>query len=125
MVKHQQLEPTVGPLANDRQKNPMAPLNDNPVLKKGTSCVGSWIFIPGGSGSFKSCPINQNLPEAPEATSRHELDDFINQLEEIGFSALNDETRIQTEFGTIRAKTLSELEEDLEKLLEDTKREIP
>ena len=41
MVKHQQLAPTVGPLANDRQKNPMAPLNDNPVLKKGTSCVGS------------------------------------------------------------------------------------
>jgi len=37
--------PTVGPLANDRQKNPMAPLDDNPVLEKGTSFrVGSWIF---------------------------------------------------------------------------------
>jgi hypothetical protein len=61
MVKHRQLAPTVGPLANDRQKNMMAPLDDNSVLEKGTSFrVGSWIFIANGSGSFESCPIDQS-----------------------------------------------------------------
>ena len=32
---------------------------------------------------------------------------------------------IKPEFGTIKTKTLSELEEDLERLLEDTKQETP
>ena len=123
-VKHRQLAPTVGPLANDRQKNPMASLDNNPVLKKGTVLrIGSWIFVAGGSGSFKSYSINQDAPEVSEAAKRHEFDEFIDQLKEIGFSDLNDETRIQREFGAIKAKTLSELEEDLERLLEDTKQE--
>ena len=53
MVKHRQLAPTVGPLDKYRQKNPMASLDDNPMLEKGTSLrVGSWIFIADGSGSF-------------------------------------------------------------------------
>ena len=47
------------------------------------------------------------------------------QLEEIEFSTLNSETRIQPEFGAIRTKTLSEFEGDLEKLLEDIKQETP
>ena len=97
MVKHRQLAPTLGPLANDRQKNPMAPLDDNPVLEKGVS----------------------------EAAKRHEFDKFIDQLEEIEFSDLNNEARIQLEFDAIRTKTLSELEEDLEKLLEDSKQKTP
>jgi len=104
----------------------MAPLDDNPVLKKGTSFrVGSCIFVADGSGSFESCLVDQNTPEASKTSKRRGLDDFIDQLEEVGFSALNVETRIQPEFGAIRAKTLSELEEDLEKLLEDTKQETP
>ena len=54
-VKHRQLAPTVGPLANGRQKNSMAPLDDNSVLEKGTSFrIGSWIFITNGSGGFES-----------------------------------------------------------------------
>jgi len=74
----------VGPLANDRQKNSMAPLDDNSVPSEGTSfCVGSWIFIADGSGGFKSCTINQSAPEIPEATSHHEIDDFIDQLKEV------------------------------------------
>ena len=99
----------------------MASLDDNPMLEKGTSLrVGSWIFIADGSGGFESCSIDQ---DPPEAAKRHEFDEFIDQLEEIGFSDLNNETRIQLEFDAIRTKTLSELEEDLEKLPEDSKQE--
>ena len=93
MVKHRQLAPTVGPLANDHQKNPIAPLDDNSMPLEGNSFrVGSWIFVADGLGDFKSRPINQATQEVPEATSHHEFDDFINHLEEVGFSALNDET---------------------------------
>jgi hypothetical protein len=92
MVKHRQLAPTVGLLANDRQKNTMASLNDNPLLEKGTSfLVGSWIFIVDGSGGFESCSIGQDPPEVPEAAKQREFDEFINQLEEVGFSKLNNE----------------------------------
>jgi len=123
-VKHQQLAPIVGSLANDRQKNSMALLGDNSVPLEGTSfCVGSWIFVADGLGGFKSRPIDQAAEKVPEATNHGELDNFVDQLEEVGFSALNDETRIQPEFGVVKAKTLSELEEDLERLLEETKQE--
>ena len=102
----------------------MAPLDDNSVPSEGTSfCVGSWIFVADGSGGFKSRTIDQSAPKIPEATSHHEIDDFIDQLEEVGLPASNSETRIQTEFGAIKTKTLFELEEDLEKLLEDSKQE--
>jgi len=76
----------VGPLANDRQKNPMASLDDNPVLEKGTSFrVGSWIFVADGSGGFEGCSIDQDLPEVSKAAKCHELNEFIDQLEEIRF----------------------------------------
>ena len=124
MVKHRQLAPTVGPLANDHRKNSMASLDDTSVLKKGTSLrIGSWIFIADGSSGFKSYSIDQDLLEVSEAAKHHEFDEFIDQLEEIGFSNLNNEARIQPEFDAIKAKTLSELEVDLEKLLEDSKQE--
>jgi hypothetical protein len=96
MVKHRQLAPTVGHLANDHQKNPMAPLDDSPVLEKGTFfCIGSRIFVVDESGNFVSCPIDQTTPEALEAAKCHEFDAFIDQLEEVGFSALDDSTRIR------------------------------
>ena len=96
----------------------MAPLDENSVLEKGTSFrVGSWIFIADGSGGFKNYPIDQNLPEASKAASHHEFDDLVDQLKEIKFSALGVETWIQPEFGITKTKTLSELEEDLERLL--------
>ena len=65
--------------------------------------------------------INQDPPEISEAAKHREFDEFIDQLEEIGFSNLNNAARIQPEFDAIKAKTLSESEEDLEKLLEDSK----
>ena len=98
----------MGPLANDRQKNSIASLEDNLVLEKGTSLrVGSWILIADRSGGFESRPIDQATLKVPEATSHHEFDDFIDQLEEVGFSALNNKTLIQPEFGVVKTKTLS------------------
>ena len=102
----------------------MASLDDNPLLEKGVSLrIGSWVFIADGSAGFESCSINQDPPEISEAAKQREFDEFTDQLEEIGFSNLNNEARIQPEFDAIKAKTLSELEEDLEKLLEDSKQE--
>ena len=99
----------------------MASLDDTPVLEKGTSLrVGSWIFIADGSGGSESRSTDQDLPEAAK---RRDFNEFIDQLEEIGFSDLNNEARIQPEFDAIRTKTLSELVEDLEKPLEDSKQE--
>ena len=111
-------------VANDHQKNSMAPLDDNSVPYEGTSfCVGSWIFVVDRSGGFRSRTIDQSTPKIAEATSRQEIDDFIDQLEEVGHPASYFETRIQLEFGMVETKTLSELEEDLDRLLEDTKPE--
>ena len=102
----------------------MAPLDDNVVLTKGTSFrVGPWTFVAYGSGGFNSRPIDRSPSEASKATRQQEIDDFIDQLEEVGPSASNNRTRIQLGFDAIRPKTLSELEEDLDKLLKDTKQE--
>ena len=68
-------------------------------------------------------PYRSTDQDLPEAAERREFDEFISQLEEIGFSNLNNEDRIQPEFDAIKAKTLSELEEDFKKLLEDSKQE--
>jgi len=103
----------VGHLANNRQKNSLASLNDNPALEKGTSLrIGSWIFIADGSGGFESRSIDQDPPEVSEAAKQRKFDEFVDQLEEIRVSDLNNEARIQPEFDTIKAKTLSELEEE-------------
>ena len=102
----------------------MAPLDDNSVPAKGTFFyVGSWIFVADGLGGFNSLPIDQNASEASEAARCQEIDDFVDQLEEVELSVFNNGTRNQPEFDAIRPKTLSELEEDMDKLLEDTKQE--
>ena len=104
----------------------MASLDDNPGPEKGTSFrVGSWTFVTDGSGSFKNCSIDQDPPEVSEVARHREFDEFIDQLAEIGFSDLNKDARIQRELDAIEAKTLSELEESLKKLLEDSKKETP
>ena len=104
----------------------MAPLDDNSVLAKGTSFyIGSWIFVADGLGGFNSLPIDQNASEASEAARCQEIDDFVDQLEEVELSVFNNGTRNQPEFDAIRPKTLSEMEEDLDKLLENIKQETP
>ena len=102
----------------------MASLDDTSVLEKGTSLrVDSWIFVADESGGFESFSINQDPSEVSEAAKCREFGEFIDQLEEIGPSNLNNEARIQPEFDPIKAKTLSELVEDLKELLEDSKQE--
>ena len=114
----------MGHLAKDRRKNSIASLYDSSAIEKVTYlCISSWILVADGSGGFESCSIDQNPPEVSEAEKRREFDEFIDQLEEFGFSNLNNEAWIQLEFDAIKAKTLSELEEDLKKLLEDSKQE--
>ena len=104
----------------------MAPPDDNSVPEKGTFFrVDSWIFVTDGSGGFEIFSIDQNPQEVSEVARYHKFDDFIDQLEEVEFSALNNETRIQPEFGAFKTKIFSKLEEDLERLLEDTKQETP
>jgi hypothetical protein len=77
----------------------MASLDDNLVLEKGTSLrIGSWIIRADGSGGFESYPTNQDPPEVSEATKHCEFDEFIDQLEEIGFPNLQrspDSTQIR------------------------------
>jgi len=102
----------------------MASFDNNPVLRKGTSFrVGSWIFVANGSGGFESYSIDQDPPEASEVVKRHEFDESIDQLKGVRLSDVDNEARIQPEFDAIKAKTLSEPEEDLEELLEDSKQE--
>ena len=104
----------------------MAFLDDNPVLEKGTSLrIGSWIFIADGSGGFESFSTDQDPPELSEAAKQREFDKFIDQLEEFGVSNLIKEARIQPKFDAIKAKTLSELEEDLKKLWKIPSRKLP
>ena len=68
----------MGPLANDRRKNSMASLDDNPMLEKGTSLrVGSWILIADESGGFESRSIDQDPPEVSEAAKHHKFGEFI------------------------------------------------
>ena len=82
----------MGPLTNDRQKNLMASFDDNLVLEKGTSPhIRSQIFVTNGSGGFESRSADHNLPEAAETAKHREFDEFIDQLEEIGVSDLNNE----------------------------------
>ena len=96
----------------------MAFLDDNSMTSEGVSFrVGTWIFIANGSGGFESCSSDRNPPEASEVASRHEFDDFIDRLEEIGISAISSKTRIQPGFDEFKTKILFELEEDLERLL--------
>ena len=55
----------------------MAPLDDRPVLEKGTSfCVGSWIFIADESGGFESRSTDHDLPEVLEVAKWPEFDDL-------------------------------------------------
>ena len=76
-----------------------------------------------GSGGFDSRPINQNTLEASEVTRCQEDDDFVDQLEEIKLPVHVNEVQNQLDFDAISPKTLSKMEEDLDKLLENTKQE--
>ena len=122
MVKHRQLERQVGAFADNHQKNSMAsPDNSNSVLPKGTTItLGSWILIADGSSGFDSHLVDPNAPGSFESTRRHVADEFVDHLDEIPLPASVKEIQKQPNFdATISlSKTPSELEEDLDHLLE-------
>ena len=102
----------------------MASLDNNSVPTKGTSFyVGSWIFVADGSGGFDSSTIDWNTPEASKTARRREIDDYVHQLEEVKLSVHDNETRNQPNFDVAIPKALSEMEEDLDNLLEITRQE--
>ena len=67
-VKHRQLAPTVGPLAKDQQKNPMASFEFSFLaIDAGTTFVfGSWVYIANSSGGFSSHLIDPASTETPQ-----------------------------------------------------------
>ena len=102
----------------------MAPLDNNAVLAKGTTFyLGSWVFVANGLGGFDSHLIDPSASEASEVTRRREINNFVDQLDEIEFPVHVNEVRSQPDFNTSTPKTLSEMEEDMEKLLEITRQE--
>ena len=102
----------------------MASLNNNAVPAKGTTFyVASWALIADGSGGFDSCLIDPSAPEASEAARRQEIDNFVDQLDEVELPIHVNEVRNQLDFDSPTPKTLSEMEEDLNKLLEITRQE--
>ena len=98
--------------------------HNNVVLAKGTTIIfGSWILTANGSGGFDSRLIDPNALEASEVARRQEIDNFVDQLDEIKLPVHIKKIRDQPDFDTITPKTLSELEEDLDNLLEISRQE--
>ena len=75
MVKHRQLAPTVGSLAKDQQKNPMASFEFSfPAIDTGTTFVFcSWVCIANGSGGFSSHLIDPASTETPRREQLGEI----------------------------------------------------
>ena len=98
----------------------MAPLDNNPVLKKGTSFrVGSWIFAADDRAASKAAQSTKIFQKFQK------LQNTVNSTNSSINSRKSDfqTSTMQPEFNAIKSKTLSKLEEDLEKLLEDSKQE--
>ena len=102
----------------------MAPLDNNVVPAKGTTFyVGSWVFIADGLGGFNSHLIDPSVPKTSKAARRHEVDNFVDQLDEIPLLVHIKEVRNRPNFDIITPTTLFELEEDLDSLLEITRQD--
>ena len=102
----------------------MAPLDNNVVPAKGTTFyIGSWVFVADGSGGFDSHLINPSIPKTSKIARHQEVNNFDDQLNEIPLLVHIKEDRNQPDFDVTVPKTLSELEEDLDNLLEITRQE--
>jgi len=100
----------------------MAPLDNNMMPAKGTTFyIGSWVFIADGSGGFDSHLIDPSAPKTSEATRRGEVNNFIDQLHDIPLPVHVKEVRNLPDFDVITPKTVFELEEDPDHLLEATR----
>ena len=97
----------------------MAPLDNKVIPTKGTTFyVGSWVFVVDGSGGFDSHLIDLSTPKTSKAEQRREIDNFVDQLDEISLPIHIKKVQNQHDFDVTTPKTLSELEEDLDNLLE-------
>ena len=83
----------------------------------------SHTHIANGSGGFDSRMFDPSAPEASEAVRHREIDNFVDQLDEIKLPVHVKKILDQPDFDTITPKTLSELEEDLDNLLEISRRD--
>ena len=102
----------------------MAHLDNNIVPTEGTTFyVGSWVFVANGSGGFNSHLIDPSAPKILETSRRQKVDDFIDQLDEILLPIHVNDVRNQPNFDVAIPKALSEMEEDLDNLLEITRQE--
>jgi len=88
-----------------------------------TFYVGSWVFIADGLGGFNSHLIDPSVPKTSKAARRHEVDNFVDQLDEIPLLVHIKEVRNRPNFDIITPTTLFELEEDLDSLLEITRQD--
>jgi hypothetical protein len=124
-VKHRHLARQVGGFADDHQKNSMAlPDNSDYVLPKGTIItLGSWVLVADGSGGFDSHLVDPDAPGTSEPTRCHATDEFVNHLDENPLPDNIKEIQKQPDFdaASFSSKTLPELEEDLDALLEASK----
>jgi len=75
-----------------------------------------WVYTANGSGDFTNCLANPEELEMPIPTRCNNVDDFVNQLDEIPLPV-----HIQN---PIQSKSLFELEEDLDQLLEAGEQEV-
>jgi hypothetical protein len=138
-VKHQLLARQLGGLIEDPPGNSMASFNfTSAVLDEGMTFIfGSWICITDGLGGFNNHLANSKEPEASLSTSSSDLDNFIDKLDDMLLPDLaqqmekmsvsnttstrdapdplgSDSNRSKS---TSRSKSLSNLEEDLDQLL--------
>ena len=98
-------------------------VNDS-VLAKGTTITfGSWVLTADGLGGFNSHLADPNALETSEASRRRAANDFIDHLDEIPLPVHVKEIRKQPGFDvtSLPRKSPSELEEDLDHLLETTR----
>ena len=98
-----------------------SPNNSDSVLAKGTIITfGSWVLVADGSSGFDSRLVDSDAPGTSESTRRRATDEFVDHLDEIPLPASVKEIQKQPDFdATISlSKTPSELEEDLDHLLE-------
>ena len=102
----------------------MASFNDNTMPVRGTTFyVGSWVFVADGSGGFHNHLIGPSAPKTSDAAQCREVDEIVDQLDKIPLPVHVKEIRDQPDFDVTTTKSLSELEEDRDNLLETTKQE--
>jgi hypothetical protein len=131
-VKHRQLARQVEVFIKHLSENSMASLNfTSTVLDESTTFIfGFWICVANGLGGFNSYLADSRKPEASTTTRRSDLDelllpDLVRQIEKISvFDATSthaapelvglDSNRSRE---TTQSESLSDLEEDLDRLL--------